>query len=77
MTGTTYNALGLVTQLTLNNTLKTTFGYYGTGGTYDTTGGYYGRLYEIKTLPQAGGTALQDVRHTWDAGGNLAHGRTF
>jgi RHS repeat-associated protein len=72
VTGTTYNALGLVTQLTLNNTLKTTFGYYGTGGTYDTTGGYYGRLWEIKTLPQAGGTALQDVRHSWDAVGNLA-----
>jgi len=72
VTGTTYNALGLVTQITLGNTFKTTFGYYGTGGTYDTTGGYYGRLWEIKTLPQAGGTAVQDVKHTWDAGGNLA-----
>lgn len=43
------------------------------GGSYDnSTGGYYGRLWEIKTLPQAGGTALMDVQHTWDAGGNLA-----
>jgi RHS repeat-associated protein len=30
------------------------------------------KYYEIKTLPQAGGTALQDVRHSWDAGGNLS-----
>lgn len=52
----------------MNNTLKT----YGTDGTYDATGGYYGRLWEIKTLPQSGGTALQDVKHTWDAGDNLA-----
>jgi len=44
------------------------FGYGGVGGTYDTTGPYYGRLWEIKTLPQGGGTALQDVKHTWDAG---------
>ena len=67
-----YNGLGLITQLNLGNGLKTTYGYYGTGGTYDTTGGYYGRLWEIKTLPQAGGTALQDTRYTWDAVGNMS-----
>jgi hypothetical protein len=62
----------MLTEINLGNGLKTTYGYYGTGGTYDTSGGYYGRLWEIKTLPQAGGNALQDVRHTWDAGGNLS-----
>ncbi|MBI2832764.1 MAG: hypothetical protein HYX79_10960, partial [Chloroflexi bacterium] len=44
----------------------------GVGDAYDATGGYFGRLWEIKTLPQAGGTALQDVTHTRDAGGNLS-----
>lgn len=38
----------------------------------DTTGAYYGQLCVIKTLPQAGGAALLDTKHTWDAGGNLA-----
>ena len=72
VSGVNYNALGLITQITLGNTLKTTYGYYGTGGANDTTGGYYGRLWEIKTLPQSGGTSLQDVMHTWDAVGNLS-----
>jgi hypothetical protein len=76
------NGLGQTTEINLNNGLRTTFGYWGTGGSYDTTGGYYGKLWEIKTLPQAGGTALQDVKHTpcrdkvsrgrlWDAVGSL------
>lgn len=69
---TVYNGLGSVTEINLGNGLKTTYGYYGTGGTYDTTGGYYGRLWEIKTSPQAGGTALMDMAHSWDANGNLA-----
>ena len=72
VTSTYYNALGLITEMNFNNSLRTTFGYWGTNGTYDNTGGYYGRLWEIKTLPQAGGIALLDIKHTWDAGGNLA-----
>jgi RHS repeat-associated protein len=48
--------------------LKTDFSYWG----LDTTGGYYGRLYRRETLPQAGGNDIQNVRHTWDAGGNLS-----
>ncbi|MBN1189186.1 MAG: hypothetical protein JXA46_05480 [Dehalococcoidales bacterium] len=71
VTSTLYNTLGLMTDINLGNGLKTTYGYYGTGGSYDTTGGYYGRLWEIKTLPQAGGAALQDVQYAWDANGNL------
>jgi hypothetical protein len=70
-----YNALGAMTELNLGSTpvLKTTFGFYGTGGAYDTTGGYYGRMWEIKTTKQPGGTPiLQDVRHSWDANGNLS-----
>lgn len=70
VTSTLYNQLGSITEINLNNGLKTTYGYYGTGGNYDTTGGYYARLWEIKTFePQS--TVLQDVKHTWDAGGNL------
>ena len=72
VTSALYNQLGSMTEINLNNSTKTTFGYYGTGGTYDTTGGYYGRLWEIKTTKQPGGTpVLQDVKHTWDAGANL------
>jgi len=66
-----YNALGAMIELNMDSTpvLKTTFGFYGAGGSYDTSGGYYGRLWEIKTTKQPGGTAvLQDVRHGWDAG---------
>ena len=51
VTGTLFNALGSMTDLNLNNSTKTTFGYYGTGGSYDTAGGYYGRLWEIKVFP--------------------------
>lgn len=72
VTSTYYSALGQITETNFNNSLRTTFGYWGTNGTYDNTGGYYGRLWEIKTLPQAGGIALLDIKHTWDAGGNLA-----
>jgi YD repeat-containing protein len=73
VTSTLYNALG-ITDLNLNNSTRTTYGYYGpvssTG--YDTTGDYYGRLWEIRTTKQPDGTpVLQDIQHTWDAAGNL------
>jgi RHS repeat-associated protein len=73
VTSTLYNALGMITDINMGSAtplLKTTFGYYGTDGSHDTTGGYYGRLWEIKTV-NSGSTVLQDVKHTWDAGGNL------
>jgi RHS repeat-associated protein len=73
VTNTQYNSLGAMTEINLNNGLVTTYGYYGTGGPYDTTGGYYGRLWEIKTFNQGGGPALQDMRYTWDANGNLSY----
>jgi RHS repeat-associated protein len=65
-----YNNLGQITEINLNNGLKTIFGYWDTGGSYDTTGGYYGRLWRIRTTDDT--TDLMDVKHTWDAGGNLA-----
>ncbi|MBI2831198.1 MAG: hypothetical protein HYX79_02970, partial [Chloroflexi bacterium] len=67
VTSTLYNQLGQVTQINLYSGLKTDFSYWGID--HSTTN--YGRLWEIKTWPQAGGTALQDVTHTWDNGGNL------
>jgi RHS repeat-associated protein len=69
---TLYNALGSITDINFGNpgVLSTTYGYYGTGGNHDTAGGYYGRLWEIKTV-NSGSTVLQDIRHTWDAVGNL------
>jgi YD repeat-containing protein len=73
VTSTLYNPLGMITDINMGSAtplLKTTFGYYGTGGGYDTTGGYYGRLWEIKTV-NSGATVLQDEKYKWDAGGNL------
>jgi RHS repeat-associated protein len=72
VTSTLYNQLAQVTEINLGNSLRTIFGYWGVGGPYDTTGGYYGRLWEIKTFKSGGSPVLQDVKHTWDAGGNLA-----
>jgi RHS repeat-associated protein len=67
-----YNQLGQMTEINLGNGLKTTYGYWGTGGAYDTAGGYYGKLWEIKTSKQPGSSpVLLDIKHTWDAGGNL------
>ena len=67
-----YNQLGQQTEINLgNNILKMTFGYWGVGGTYDNAGGYYSRLWEIKTF-KPGFSPHQDVQHTWDAGGNLS-----
>jgi YD repeat-containing protein len=68
VTSTLYNNLGLPTEINLGNSLKTIFGYWDVGGEYDTTGGYYGRLWRIKTGDEP---VLLDVKHTWDAGGNL------
>jgi len=73
VTSTLYNQLGAITEINLGNGVKTTYGYYGTGGAYDTTGGYYGRLWEIKsvsTSPDPDETR-QDVVYTWDANGNM------
>jgi RHS repeat-associated protein len=65
VTSAGYNNLGSITQINLGNGLTTNYGYYGYSGTYDNTGGYYGRLYKIKT------GSLQDMQYTWDAAGNL------
>lgn len=71
VTSAFYNHLGMMTKINLGNGLVTTYGYYGLGGQYDTTGGYYGQLWEIKTADQTGNPVLQDVKYTWDAAGNL------
>jgi len=72
ITSMLYNGLGLTTEINLGNGAKTTLGYWGAGGSYDTTGGYYGRLWEIKTSKQPEGSpVLMDMKYTWDAGGNL------
>jgi len=68
-----YNNLGDITEINLGNSTRTIFGYWDVGGTYDTGGGYYGRLWRIMTAGQPGDNpVLQDIRHAWDAGGNLA-----
>jgi RHS repeat-associated protein len=62
---TSYNNLGAITQINLHSGLTSYYGYYGYSGTYDNAGGYYGKLYKIKT-----GT-LQETNYTWDETGNL------
>ena len=69
VTGTIYNQLGDISEIDLNSGVKTTYGYYGTGGTNDTTGGYYGQLWQIKSATQS--TTLQNIQYSWDADGNL------
>ena len=69
VTNAVYNQLGDISEIDLNNGVKTTYGYYGTGGTYDTTGGYYGQLWQIKSATTV--TTLLDVQYTWDADGNM------
>ena len=71
VTSTLYNHLGQITEINLGNGLRTTYGYWDVGGGHDTTGGYYGRLWEIKTF-EPGQSTLQDMKYTWDATGNLA-----
>jgi len=66
---TFYNKLGAPTRIFFGNGMCTNFGYWDVGGYYDTAGGFYGRLWEVKTYKIAG--PVQDVQHTWDAGGNL------
>ena len=69
---TLYNSLGSLKELNLGNNTRTTFGYCGTGGAYDTIGGYYGRLWEIKTALQPNNTPVQqDLRFTWNPAGDL------
>ncbi|MBI4302735.1 MAG: hypothetical protein HY665_00135 [Chloroflexi bacterium] len=70
VTSTLYNNLGQMTELNLGSSVKTTFGYWDVGGTYDNAGVYYGRLWQLKTV-NTENTTLQQVKHTWDAGGNL------
>jgi RHS repeat-associated protein len=69
VTGTTYNQLGDISEIDLGNTVITTYGYYGTGGSNDNSnGGYFGKLWEIKSTKT---TTLQDLQYNWDANGNL------
>jgi YD repeat-containing protein len=67
VTSTLYNQLGSITQINLGNGLRTNYSYWGID--HSTTA--YGKLWEIQTLPQAGGTAIQDMQYTWDANSNL------
>jgi len=59
VSGMQYNSLGLPVQIDLGNNTRTTYGYWDAGGTYDNPGGYFGKLWEIKTV-KVGGNTLQD-----------------
>lgn len=80
LTGLSYNALGLPTDITFDNSLKTSYGYWNVGGTGDNNTDCqpslptdcYGRLWEIKTAQTSGSPILQQLQHTWDATGNMA-----
>jgi YD repeat-containing protein len=63
--------LGSISELNIGNpwVLTTTYGYYGVRGTNNATGGYYGRLWAIKTV-NSGATVLQDEKYGCDANQN-------
>ena len=72
---TTYNALGGPVQLTLGNGTFDRFGYYGTGGAFDSgddcspdLSDCFGRLYE---LALTGANDPNTAQYTWDGAGNL------
>lgn len=69
VTGIQYNQLGQITRINLGNGAETIYGYWGVGGTNDYPGGYYGRLYQIKTVKES--STLQHLIHIWDPSGNL------
>jgi len=59
-----------MTEINMGNpgVLKTSYSYWG----IDHLTTFYGKLWEIKTTKQPGGTpVLQDIQYTWDAEGNL------
>lgn len=65
---TDYNELGDIKQINLGNGTSTTFNYYGLDD--EAPIGYYGRLWQIKTLDSSQ-NVIQDTRYTWDANYNL------
>ena len=72
VTSTLYNHLGQVNEIYLGNGLRTMFGYWDVGTIYDTTGGYYGRLWRVQTSKAPwNDLVVQDEKYTWDAAGNL------
>ena len=64
---TSYNQLGQVTQINLGNGAQTSYEYWGLDHGDGTA--QFGKLYEITTT--SGDDIMQQVQHTWDAGGNL------
>jgi RHS repeat-associated protein len=68
VSSTLYNQLGSINQINLGNNLQTNYSYWGIDHSTTTS---YGKLWEIKTQPQAGGAAIQDLQYTWDNNSNL------
>lgn len=57
VTGTLYNYLGQVTDINFGNNKKTSFGYWGTGGSYDNNSSQsFGQLWEIQTYSYTAGS---------------------
>jgi YD repeat-containing protein len=64
---TQYNQLGQITRIDLGSGAFDSFAYYGLDS--EAPSGYWGRLWQIKTSNSS--EDIRDVRHTWDANGNL------
>jgi RHS repeat-associated protein len=72
VTSTLYNYLGQINEIHLGNGLGTTYGYWDVGTIYDTTGGYYGKLWRVQTAQAPWhDSVVQDEKYTWDAAGNM------
>lgn len=72
VTSTLYNYLGQINEIHLGNGLRTMYGYWDVGTIYDTTGGYYGRLWRVQTSTAIWNDMVaQNEKYTWDAAGNM------
>jgi RHS repeat-associated protein len=72
VTSTLYNYLGQVNEIYLGNGLSTIYGYWDVGTIYDTTGGYYGKLWRVQTAQAPWhDMVVQDEKYTWDEAGNM------
>ena len=65
VSSTLYNGLGQLKELNYQNGFRTSFSYWG----IDHGTASYGKLWEIQTTREGG--CIEDLEHTWDAGGNL------
>ncbi len=70
---TTYNQLGLITQMNLGNGVRSVFGYHGLDPVdAGDSESFYGSLYRVRSYRTSDGADRIHLKHWWDGAGNLA-----